>query len=104
MDLALVFKALGDESRMKIVKMLLGKELCVCDILDAFDGEKTQPVISHHLKTLKHAGVVSDTRDGKWIYYSLNPEVFEAIAQFINNMYSELHVKERVSPCSPSRK
>lgn len=104
MDFVQIFKALGDESRLKIVKMLLGKELCVCDIIDAFQGEKTQPVISHHLKTLKHAGIVSDTRDGKWIYYSLNPEAFEAIGKFVEGMKPGVYSKERVAPCSPNRK
>lgn len=95
-----MFKALGDETRLKIVEMLLGKELCVCDILDAFD--KTQPVISHHLKTLKHAGLVTDTRDGKWIYYSLSPEAFGLIDSFINNIRQDIGKKVRKNPCSPN--
>lgn len=97
-----IFKALGDETRLKIVQMLLGKELCVCDILDAFD--KTQPVISHHLKTLKHAGLVTDTRDGKWIYYSLSAEAFELIDNFISSMQQDIGTKDRQNPCSQNRK
>lgn len=96
-----IFKALGDDTRLKIVEMLLGKELCVCDILGAFD--KTQPVISHHLKTLKHAGIVTDTRDGKWIYYSLSPEAFKLIGSFINNMRQDIGKKDRQNQCSQTR-
>ncbi|SMC99674.1 ArsR/SmtB family transcription factor [Sporomusa malonica] len=102
-NLVTIFKVLGDESRLKIVKMLLGKELCVCDILDAFETEKTQPVISHHLKTLKNAGLVSDSRDGKWIYYSLTPKAFEVVGNFISEIKPELYSKERVAPCSSNR-
>ena len=101
-DLAQIFKALGDETRLKIIKMLLGKELCVCDIIDAFD--KTQPVISHHLKILKYAGLVTDSRDGKWIYYSLTPHAFECIEDFASHMKMELYIKDRQAPCSPNRK
>jgi ArsR family transcriptional regulator len=99
-ELAQIFKALGDETRLKIVEMLLGKELCVCDILDAFD--KTQPVISHHLKILKYAGLVTASRDGKWIYYSIDPRAIECIAGFVSKMKTDLYLKDRQVPCSPN--
>jgi ArsR family transcriptional regulator len=98
-NLAQIFKALGDETRLKIVEMLLGRELCVCEILEAFD--KSQPVISHHLRTLKQAGLVHDSRDGKWIYYSLNPEAFKLVAAFIEGTKEDINIKERSSRCSP---
>ncbi|CUH95584.1 hypothetical protein P22_1657 [Propionispora sp. 2/2-37] len=101
-SLSVIFKAFGDETRLKIIEMLLGKELCVCDILEAFD--KTQPVISHHLKILKHAGLVTDVRDGKWIYYSLAPEVFELVSSFFRRMDHQLGKNERQHPCSQNRK
>ena len=77
-ELAEVFKALGDETRFLIVRMLVGRELCVCEIIDAF--AISQPAISHHLKILRQAGVVRDKREGKWIYYSLNPATLELIS------------------------
>ena len=77
-ELAKIFKALGDETRLQIVRMLAGKERCVCAFLSAFP--MTQPAISNHLRVLREAGVVSDTRDGRWIFYRLNPEVFDVIA------------------------
>lgn len=96
-ELGQIFKALGDDTRLKIVEMLLGRELCVCEIIDAFD--KSQPVISHHLRTLKHAGLVTDVRDGKWIYYSLKPEAFRLAAAFIEGMHQEIS-KERGISCA----
>ena len=79
---AAVFKALGDPARVEIVSMLQEKELCVCDILDAF--AVSQPTISHHLRILKQAGLVNDKREGKWIYYSLNPDVLKIAAEFLD--------------------
>jgi len=75
------FKAIGDGVRFEIIKLLIGRELCVCDILEKID--KSQPVVSHHLKTLKSAGIVTDRRSGKWIYYSLNSPVLEQMEFFL---------------------
>jgi ArsR family transcriptional regulator, arsenate/arsenite/antimonite-responsive transcriptional repressor len=96
-QLADIFKALGDPIRLEIVKLLLGKELCVCDILDAF--KVSQPTISHHLRVLKYAGLVSDNREGKWIYYSLNPEPFALIKDLIGSMSGGLEKKEKIKVC-----
>ncbi|MDR3563684.1 MAG: metalloregulator ArsR/SmtB family transcription factor [Negativicutes bacterium] len=95
--LADIFKALGDPIRLEIVQLLLGKELCVCDILDAF--KVSQPTISHHLKVLKYAGLVNDNREGKWIYYSLHPEAFTLIKAFSETMAAGLAQKERPNIC-----
>ena len=73
-----VLKALGDETRLEIVRMLAGQERCVCAFLNAFP--MTQPAISNHLRVLREAGVVTDSRDGRWIFYKLNPEAFQAIS------------------------
>ena len=100
-ELLELFKALGDETRLAIVQMLLGKELCVCDVLDAFD--MSQPTISHHLKILRQAGVVQDERQGKWIYYSLNPAAFKLLAGVVDVIQSQADRKERKLPVSPDR-
>lgn len=71
------YKALGDENRLKIIQMLSGHEMCVCEIIDKLD--MSQPAISHHLKILRQAGLVKDSREGKWIYYSLNDSVFQDV-------------------------
>ena len=94
-----IFKALGDEMRLAIVQMLVGKELCVCNILDAF--AMSQPAISHHLKILRQAGVVRDRREGKWIYYSLNPatiNLMSAVLTLIQKGGGQKERKEAISP------
>ncbi|MGB7063369.1 MAG: metalloregulator ArsR/SmtB family transcription factor [Candidatus Zixiibacteriota bacterium] len=69
------FKALSDETRQSILKMLEGKQLCVCEIVQAFDV--SQPTISHHLDILKRAGLIESKRKGQNIYYSLNRDCFK---------------------------
>jgi len=71
------YKALGDEIRLKILNMLSEQEMCVCEIFDKLDI--SQPAVSHHLKILRQAGLVKDSKEGKWIYYSLNGSVFQEI-------------------------
>jgi ArsR family transcriptional regulator, arsenate/arsenite/antimonite-responsive transcriptional repressor len=67
-----LFKALGDETRLRIVALLSHGELCVCH-LEAALG-LSQPRISRHLASLRAAGVVEDRRDGSWVYYRLVPQ------------------------------
>jgi len=69
---ALFFKVLADESRLQILWLLSNhRELCVCDIMAAL--EITQSKASRHLGTLRHAGLVSDRKEGLWSYYALRP-------------------------------
>lgn len=99
-QLAQILKALGDETRLEIVRMLMGRELCVCDILGAFSV--SQSTISHHLKILKQAGLLIDSRDGKWIYYSINADIFEAVQEFLQSVIDKSVVKERCHICTDS--
>jgi len=83
-EIALICKALGDENRVQIIKMLTGGELCACKILDAFNI--TQPTLSHHMKILTECNLVNSRKEGKWTYYSINCEKFSefktAVSQF----------------------
>jgi len=64
-----IFKALSDETRLRIVNLLFEQELCVCELMEAL--EMPQPRISHQLSILKAAGLVTDRREGRWIVYRL---------------------------------
>lgn len=68
-DLLNVFKALSEETRLRIVKLLEHGELCVCDIVAALD--MIQPKVSFHLAVLKEAGLIKDRKQGKWTHYSI---------------------------------
>lgn len=75
-------RALGDPTRLEILR-LLGAQAgptCVCDLVDHF--ELSQPTISHHLRTLREAGLVSATRTGIWSFYALEPEARELLDVF----------------------
>lgn len=75
---AKLFRALGDETRLAIVEMILAAgELCACDIESNF--ALSQPTISHHIKLLRTAGVIEGERRGTWIYYRLVPGALEAL-------------------------
>jgi ArsR family transcriptional regulator len=69
---AKLFKALGDETRLEMLGLLAGAgaELCVCDIESHFD--LSQPTVSHHLKILREAGLVTAERRGTWVYYAID--------------------------------
>lgn len=69
-DKAKIFKALADETRLRILALLLEGELCVCEIMAAL--ELPQSTISRHLAYLRNSGWVSDRRQGVWMYYRLN--------------------------------
>ena len=66
----LLFKALSDPTRQKILELLAEREQCVSDIVEHFN--MSQPSISHHLDMLKRAGVVNANKRGREVYYSLN--------------------------------
>jgi len=75
------FKALSDSTRLKIIKMLAKKEMCVCEVMVALDV--TQTNASHHLNILERESIVKKKRKGKWIIYSLNiPEMPKLIDGF----------------------
>ena len=73
-NLAVVFKALGDETRLQMMTLLLdGDELCVCDFIGALGGSQSKA--SRHLRYLYHAGLVQDRREGTWMHYRLRPDL-----------------------------
>jgi ArsR family transcriptional regulator len=88
-DLAAItrqFRALSDETRLQLVDLLRGGERCVCELTDALD--LGQSLLSFHLKALKDAGLVTDRREGRWAYYSLNAEAFAQLEEFVGALPS----------------
>ena len=69
-ELLNIFKALSDETRLRILKLLDHGELCVCDIVSALD--MIQPKVSFHLGVLQDAGLVKSRKQGKWIHYRID--------------------------------
>jgi len=77
-----LFKALADETRLKILMLLNIREMCVCEIMVALN--LTQPTASHHLGILETVELVKDRREGKWIFYSLkNKRIMGLIKEFM---------------------
>lgn len=66
-DLALLFAALADRTRLRLLNLMNGKEVCVCYFVEILG--QSQPKISRHLAYLRRAGVVAARREGKWMHY-----------------------------------
>jgi ArsR family transcriptional regulator len=98
-ELAELMKALADESRLTILIMLQAGEMCVCEILEALNF--SQPAVSHHLKILKQAGMITDHREGKWVYYSLNTRVIKDMSRHLQRML--ITPIEEGRPCQEAR-
>ena len=80
-ELARVFKAMGDPVRLRLLSLIAshdGGEACVCDLTDVFD--LSGPTISHHLKVLREAGLITGERRGTWVYYRVRPELLAQVA------------------------
>ncbi|MHB8631246.1 MAG: ArsR/SmtB family transcription factor [Candidatus Limnocylindria bacterium] len=79
MDDVRILQAIAEPTRLAIVRQLASDgEVCACDFTDCCDVK--QPTVSHHLKVLREAGVVSGTRRGTWIYYRLEPKAASRVA------------------------
>lgn len=73
-DLMNILKAMSEETRLRILKLLENGELCVCDIVAALG--MIQPKVSFHLAVLKEAGFIKDRKQGKWTHYSIDDSDF----------------------------
>jgi ArsR family transcriptional regulator, arsenate/arsenite/antimonite-responsive transcriptional repressor len=80
-DMLRVFKALSDRTRLRIVRLLMDQDLCVCEIM--FVLGLAQSRLSHQLRILREAGLVEDTRDGQWIIYHMPPEARATITPLL---------------------
>src|SRR3954470_7972178 len=89
-DAELFFSALADRTRLRLLNLLRGGEVCVCFFAGTL--ETNNPKISRHLASLKSASLVTARRDGKWMHYSINrpadpraAEVFDATLKMLEN-------------------
>lgn len=74
-NLVSFFRAMGEDTRVKIIQMLLKEEMCICELIEKLN--LSQSAVSHHVKILKQADLVNDRRNGKWTFYSINKQGFE---------------------------
>ena len=86
-DMAKMLKAISDPKRLRIVDMLSCGELCACVILESF--QITQPTLSHDMKVLVEAGLITDRREGKNNYYTLNKDALRAMHRTLGRIIEE---------------
>lgn len=80
-EITLLFKALADENRIQIIRLLKEKELCAAELLQEL--KIVQSTLSHHMKILTESGIISVRRDGKWSRYSINGESAKQMISFL---------------------
>lgn len=84
-ELAAMFKALSDPVRLRLLSLVAshpGGQACVCEISRTFDV--SQPTISHHLKTLRAAGLLDCERRGTWVYYWVVPAALQQLSSVLS--------------------
>ena len=93
--IAAMLKALGDPTRLEIMRMVAAQSgpVCACDIVDSF--ELSQPTISHHLKILRDAGLLTSRRSGLWSFYEPDREGLEQIAEFPSLIIEHVNPESR---------
>lgn len=74
---AQLFHALSDETRLRVLELLREGERCVCDLSQALGAQQSR--LSFHLRTLKEAGLVTDRRQGRWIYYAVRADALDEL-------------------------
>ena len=95
---ATMLKLLGDKTRLTMVKMLDTNDYCVCEFVELF--KMSQPAISQHVRKLKDAGLIGETRRGQWIIYSLNKDsdyypLIHSLLQHLPNQDYQLQELEK---------
>lgn len=82
-----IFKALADETRLKIIEMLSCGEMCACDFLESF--QISQPTLSYHLKILSDCGLVQSRKEGSWIIFRNNNDMISSIQNYLKFISTE---------------
>lgn len=87
-DLALLFAALADRTRLRLLNLMNGKEVCVCYFVEILG--QSQPKISRHLAYLRRAGIVATRREGKWMHYKIVIPKYAGAARILSQTLSVL--------------
>jgi ArsR family transcriptional regulator len=91
------FHALSDPTRLEIAQLLSHGERCVCELQDTLTAAQSR--LSFHLKVLKDAGLVTDRRDGRWVYYALDGTALAQIAAFTKAVQPGKHAGSCRAAC-----
>jgi ArsR family transcriptional regulator, arsenate/arsenite/antimonite-responsive transcriptional repressor len=111
-DYVNVFKALSDPNRIRIVKMLSERELCMCEVREILDLSNS--TVSKHLTILRDAGLILDSKDGKWVNFQINNKseqrFIRSLIALIKSSFTDdkaiqddarkLHLVNRIKICS----
>ena len=97
-QITVIFKALCDENRVQIFRILQNGELCACHLLEELN--LSQPTLSHHMKILCDSGLVAGRKEGKWMHYSISPEGAKVAMDCLKEITA---VTETGRPCSNSQ-
>ena len=92
-----LFHALSDPTRLSILQRLRMGERCVCDLTDALDAAQSR--LSFHLKVLKDAGLVTDRKDGRWMYYTPSAEALAEVGEIADALAAAPTAAERRTGC-----
>lgn len=94
---ALLFHALSDPTRLEIIDRLRTGERCVCDLMDLMDAAQSR--LSFHLRVLKDSGLVSDRRDGRWVYYTLDRDALVEAREQLDALLKSPRVSSKAAAC-----
>lgn len=94
---AALFHALSDPIRLEVVAVLQSGEHCVCDLMAHLDMAQSR--LSWHLKTLSDAGIITGRREGRWNYYTLNPDALAEAREILSAMTPSRRLAVRAAPC-----
>ena len=95
--MARIFKALGDENRVKIVNLLWNGEVCACRLLSELSI--SQPTLSHHMKILCDSGIVEGRKVGTWMYYKISKEGIAVMQNYLGYLAQASEECLEKTPC-----
>ncbi len=91
------FKLFADQNRLRIFVLLRAGERCVCDIETAV--RLPQNLVSHHLRTMREAGVITSRRDGRWVYYAIDKTSLTGIFPVLCATFDPAGISDETASC-----